>query len=141
MKIFAKLIYWILATIGLQATLCFLLALGLGQISPAHSGSGQLERRLYSALDIGAFYFVISLAAVVASALVYLVAVRRRVAAVSSIVLGVAWPAAPLFLFILSLNAELLYLAVLQSLGGVFITRIGNTSETFRIESRDSLLK
>lgn len=141
MKTLAKFTYWMLATIGVQLVLCFGLAIGLGETSPAHSESNSLERRLYSAVDASAFYLAISLAAVVASAVVHLVAVRRRIQVVSGFALGVAWPAVPLLLFILSLNAQLLYLAVLQSLGGVFMTRIGNASEAFWAESGNSLSK
>ncbi|TCO44077.1 hypothetical protein EV646_111270 [Kribbella antiqua] len=141
MKTFAKFTFWMLATIGVQLVLCFGLAVGLGETSPAHSESNSLERRLYSAVDVSAFYLALSLAAVVASGVVYLVALRRRTQVVSSVALGVAWPAVPLVLFILSLNAQLLYLAVLQSLGGVVMTRIGNASEAFWVESENSLSK
>jgi hypothetical protein len=128
----ANLTYWILAVLGIQVLLALGLALILGQDSPAHSTAGSVERRIYSAVDIGAFYVAISSPSILASIITWLVATMRRIRSVPRFVLGAAWPATPLLLFILSLNGPLLYLAILQSLAGIFMSRMVNILLTLK---------
>ncbi|MFF1820709.1 hypothetical protein ACFVWG_25610 [Kribbella sp. NPDC058245] len=125
------LIYWILAIIGVQVLIGVGLALCFGEASPAHLSSNAVERRLYSAVDVGAAFVAISAPALLASIVTYLAALRWPKSTISIWVLGLAWPAFPLVLFMLSLNTPLLYLAVLQSLAGILVTKIGNASDAF----------
>ena len=63
-----KFAYWMLATIGIQVLVGLGLALCLGDISPAHATSTAIERRIYSAVDTGAFYVAMSSPALIFSA-------------------------------------------------------------------------
>lgn len=123
--------YWMLATIGVQVLIGVGLALCLGAISPADSATNTTEERIYSAIDAGAFFVAMSSPAIIASAATHVVALRRRTRVVSSFVLSTTWSATPLLLFVISLNAPFLYLAVLQMLAGILMTRIANASNAF----------
>jgi hypothetical protein len=122
----ANFAYWILAVVGIQVLIGFALALTLEYASPAHSTASSVEQRLYSAVDAGAFFVLISSPSIVAGIITWLVVTMRGMRSVPKFVLGVAWPALPFVLFILSLNGPLLYLAILQFLAGVFMSRMVN---------------
>src|SRR4051794_22487187 len=126
----ANFTYWILAVVGIQVLIGLGLAFILGDVSPAHSTANSVERRLYSAVDIGAFYVAISSPSLLAGMITWLVVMMRRMPSVPSFVLGAAWPAIPFVLFVLTLSAPLLYLAILQSLAGVLMTRMINVLPT-----------